>query len=321
MKTINKVLLAIISLAIFYSCEDLIEEDISDDMIVTISPQNNAEIESNVVNFRWNLIDGADKYRVQIYSSNQTMVLDSLVSSESFTFSVNPGSYQWRVRGENFAYETPYTFPANFKMIETLDLTNQQVQLISPDAGVYLRNMMPSFSWQSISAAQSYNFQLINVTNGNAILHQESGLTNTSINLPVGVITADAQYQWKVQAINPDNATQTQFTSRNFYVDTTIPNQPQNVSPINNATQDTNVEVTLVWSAPTDSGIINSPITYLIQIASDASFNNIIQTDSATLATYDFTFTATGNYYWRVRAVDLAGNQGAYSSYSKISVQ
>lgn len=301
-------------------CDDILEEDITDDMIVTISPQSGQVIESNVAVFQWNELDGADKYRVQVYSSTQSMVLDSLVSSSNFSYALNPGSYQWRVRGENFAYETAYTFPLSFTMVETDDLTNQVVQLVSPAPGVYTQSSAMVFSWVALNAAQHYNFQLVNLSN-NAVIHQQTEIDGTSYTLNTGVISQDGQYQWKVQAVNPENETSTQFASRNFYVDTTSPNQVQNSTPANNSFADVNEEITFEWTAATDGGTVNSPITYTVQIATDSSFGSIIFTDTTTFTSYDYTFTVADEYYWRVRAVDEAGNQGSYSGYYKLNVE
>ena len=102
MKTINKLLLAVI-LVITYSCDDIIEEDITDNNIIVQYPLNEQEIESNVVNFQWEELKGADDYRIQIYATGQNVMVDTLVNKANFTYNLNPGKYQWRVRGENFA--------------------------------------------------------------------------------------------------------------------------------------------------------------------------------------------------------------------------
>jgi hypothetical protein len=307
------------SAVLLTGCDDILEEDITDKMIVTISPQNGQVIESNVAVFQWNEINGADNYRVQVYSSTQSMVLDSLVNSTNFTFGLNPGAYQWRVRGENFAYETAYTFPAAFTMVETDDLTNQVVQLVSPASGIYVQNNAMVFSWVGVSAAQHYNFQLVN-TAGSTVIHQENEITATNFTLNTGIITQDGTYQWRVQAVNPENETQTQFSTRNFYVDTVVPNQPLNTLPANNALADVGEEITFEWAAPNDAGPVASPLTYTIQIATDTNFNNVIFSDTTNFTTFDYTFSAEDEYYWRVRAVDGAGNEGAFSAYFKVTV-
>lgn len=319
MKTIKNKLLLLLFTVAFFSCDDILEEDITNDMITATYPVNNEVIESNVVNFQWNRLDGADDYRVQIFSTSQNMILDSLVSTNSFVYNLNPGNYQWRVRGENFAYQTAYTFPFSFSMVETDDLTNQVVQLISPSEGIYTQIITPVFTWSNINAADYYELELVNVTNGNQIIHQESDIDDTSYSLNSGIITLDAQYKWRIKAVNSE--TESNFSERTFYIDRTAPNQPQNISPQNEASVTVNNPVDFEWSISDDSGAVTSPITYVIEIATNQNFSSIIETSGTSTPDYQYTFTATGNYYWRIKATDLAGNTSANSSYFKITAE
>ena len=320
MKTINKLFL-ILLLVIAYSCDDIIEEDITDNNITVQYPLNEQEIKSNVVNFQWEELKGADDYRIQIYATGQNVMVDTLVNKANFTYNLTPGKYQWRVRGENFAYQTPYTFPASFTLTETSDLTNQQVLLLYPDPGAYTKNLTPTFSWTNVSAATNYSYQLIDITNGNSLLHEENSLTGTSISLPTGIITQDGQYTWKVKALNTENETETPFASRNFYVDTTPPNVPLNTTPVDNKQTPVNEEVDFSWTVATDSGPVSSSISYTIQIAQDQNFATIINSAITTSPTYQYTFTLAGNYYWRVKATDKAGNVSTFSTAYKITIQ
>ncbi|MFL9843542.1 hypothetical protein [Flavobacterium rhizosphaerae] len=319
MKIINKILLLAVAFC-FTGCDDIFEEDISGDTVVMIYPQYQTVVESNIVNFQWQELDGADDYRLQVYGGNQ-IVADTLVSTAYFSVPVPPGSYQWRLRGENSAYNTNYSFPVSFSVVASEDLTNQQVLLSSPSANIYMQNTQPTFTWNTLNNATSYNFSLINLTNGNSIITEVPDINDTSYTLPENIITQDGHYQWRIKALNEENETETAYATRNFYIDTTPPNQSQNVEPENEATFETDIEVDFEWNIPQDSGIITSPLVYTIQIATDTSFTNIIQTGS-NIATnsYSYTFTTEDTYYWRVKSTDAAGNQSTYSSYFKIMV-
>jgi len=319
MKTITKWLFVLLLVA-FYGCDDIIEEDITDDMLIPAYPLNNAQIESNVVNFQWQDLSGADDYRIQVYSSNQNMILDSLVRTNNFTFAILPGSYQWRVRGENFAYQTSYTFPLSFSVIETDDLTNQQVQLLYPGSGIFTQEATFTYTWSEVASAQEYVFQLINVSGGNTLLHQQNNITATLYSPPTGLIADDGQYMWKVKAINTENDTETQFASRNFYVDNTPPNQPLNTLPENETEENISTSIDFEWNPAQDQGPVSSSLTYIIQIATDTSFNSVIHTATTSNTAYQYTFTSENTYYWRVKAVDQSGNQGNYGGYFKIKI-
>lgn len=319
MKTKSKLFFACLA-AFSVSCDDILEKDITNDNITISYPMDNQEVESNVVNFQWGALDGADDYRIQVFAENQSMVLDSLVSTNYFTYAMNPGMYQWRVRGENFAYQTAYTFPVTFSLVTTEDLTNQQVQLVSPSDGFYSQNMTPFFSWNNVAAAQHYSFQLVNITSGNMIIYEADEEESTTLSLSSGIIIQDGQYQWKVKAVNQDNDTQTPYASRTFFIDTSAPNQPQNTQPANNTTVSAGQMITFQWSVPQDSGTIFSPLTHTFQIATDETFSNILASNNQNITTYQYSVENAGTVYWRVRSTDAAGNIGNFGTSFKITV-
>lgn len=320
MKIITKFFFALLSLCLM-SCDDILEEDITNDMVTIVSPLDNTEVVSNMVTFRWNVLKGADNYRLQVYSGNQSIVLDSLVSANSFSYALTSGSYQWRIRGENFAYQTSYTFPTKFTLVESDDLSNQQVPLGTPSSGKYTNQLVHNFSWTRLKAASYYSFRLLNVTAGNTIIHQVDDITNTNYLLPSAIISQDGEYTWQVKAINSENETETQYSSRTLYIDTTPPGLPQNSSPLNNASATVNTSVSFRWNAPANVGPVNAPLKYNIQIASDSGFTDILQTADLTTTSYSYSFSSTGTYYWRVKALDTANNEGNYNSSFKVTVQ
>ncbi|MCF6133371.1 hypothetical protein [Flavobacterium wongokense] len=310
MKAISKIIIALGFISLF-SCEDIIEEDITNDTVIIVSPQNNQDIYSNVVNFQWNELDGADKYRVQVYS-NSSVIVDSLVSQNHLSMPMTAGDYQWRIRGENFAYNSNYTFNYNFSVIATTDLTNQQTILNSPSDNFYTNNANVILNWQSLAAASTYSFELINVTNGESIVNQQSNLTATSLTLNSTILANDAQYKWKIKAVN--TTSQTAFSFRNFYLDRSNPNTPTNTLPATDATYNANQQINFSWGIPADVGTIQSTISYVIEFSNNINFTSILQSSNATTASFQQSFATSGDYYWRVKAKDLAGNTGLYST-------
>ena len=300
------------------SCEDILAEDISNDIIQIIYPTEGVVIESNVVTFQWNELKGADDYRVQVYNMNQVKVHDTLVSRTTVSLPLSEGDYQWRVRGENNAYQSTYSLSIYFEVNESLDLTNQQVLLASPVTNFVTNQNNFTLSWDVLSAADSYTIEIVNNSLGGTIVYQQSDLTITSLTLNNTIITQDGNYTWKVKGVN--NTSQTIFSSRSFSIDTVNPNQPQNSLPANNATFNTNQNVNFSWTIPADSGVVQSSISYTIEIASDSAFTTIIQTSNATGTTFSQSFTTAGEYFWRVKARDAAGNIGISSTSFKFTI-
>lgn len=317
MKIINKIL--IVGLAILsISCDDILEEDIANDLVQTVFPTESAVVESNVVTFQWNTLDGADDYRVQVYNSSQIIIYDTLVNNYSVVLPLTEGTYQWRVRGENSAYQSTYTFPISFEVNQSLDLTAQQVILSSPVNNFVTNLNNFTLSWEALIPADYYKLEIVNVTNGGIIVYQQDNIIATSVTLNNTIITQDAQYTWKVKGIN--TTSETAYASRNFSIDTVVPNQPQNSLPANNSTQVINQNVNFSWTIPSDSGTIQSTVSYVIEIATDTAFTNIIQTSNVSGTTFQQSFTSTGDYYWRLRAKDAAGNIGTNGAYFKFTI-
>ncbi|WP_177731323.1 MULTISPECIES: hypothetical protein [Flavobacterium] len=311
MKTINKII--IVLLAVFMSsCEDILEKDISNSSVQATYPLNGAVIQSNVVNFQWNKMDGAKTYRVQVFDMNQSLIAEKESEDTHLEQELPSGHYQWRVRAENFAYQSQYTFPIAFSTEISEDLTNQSVILSSPDIDAYTNLTALTLSWQSLQAATHYVVEVINTTTGQSV-YSNTNQTTTIVQLNNVALSAEGVYQWKVQAVNSDNDTQTQYSTRKFSIDRVNPNQPQNVAPANNATLTVNQQITFSWTIPQDSGTVQSPISYVLQFSDNVNFTNVTQQFDVSGTSLQQTFTNPGTYYWRVKAKDKAGNEGVYS--------
>lgn len=317
MKTTNKIILLLLTILVL-SCEDIFEEDISDDTVETISPKDSTKIESNVVNFQWNNLDGAKKYRLQVLDENKTLVIDSLVTKTNLNCPLLSGKYQWQVRGENFAYESQYSNPSTFSMVVSNDLSNQQVVLSSPDNNVYKNTSNVTLKWQKLSAATSYTIEVLNTTTSESVYTAENIVEN-SIVLSNTHIKKDANYQWKVRGVNSTSQT-AQFSSRVFMIDTVVPTLPQNSLPANNAAVTKNISTAFSWVSPTDTGTIQSPLLYTIEFSTTNTFTTQFFTTNNATTTYQHTFTTIGDYYWRIKTTDAAGNVSAYSAPFKFTV-
>ena len=72
----------------FVSCKKIFETDITDQVVQVIIPQDGSSTTVNNVHFKWEAMDGADSYRLQVVSPSfltiNTYNLDSLVSGTEF---------------------------------------------------------------------------------------------------------------------------------------------------------------------------------------------------------------------------------------------
>lgn len=317
MRTINKIIVFCIVILNF-SCEDVFEENITDEIVQIISPNEGQQIESNVANFNWNTIEGAKKYRLQIFDQNRTIVLDSLTDKTNLKFPLDEGSYKWRVRGENFAYASTYSFEAGFSIFISSDLTNQQVLLSSPQNEVYLNFKDITLNWFSIPNATSYSVVVIDVISGQQIFTNTEPIIGTSVNFSVPDLN-DRKYEWRLKAKNDLSETK-QFSSRIFYLDTAPPNQVSNQTPANNSIQTISQELNFTWTASINSGSFQAPISYKIEFSNDVNFTTITQTFNPSSTTLKQNFNNSGIYFWRVIAVDQAGNSSVANTLFKFTI-
>lgn len=104
----------ILVICTFWSCEELMDvENISDKHVELLAPIDNATLNSNILTFTWNPVEGAEKYHLQIaqpsFNEALQIVRDTLVYHVNFRDSLNNNTYQWRIRAVNAEYTTVYT--------------------------------------------------------------------------------------------------------------------------------------------------------------------------------------------------------------------
>lgn len=318
MKRNNSIfLLALIFFALI-ACDDILEKDISDMQITVISPNEGDTIAGNTVQFLWNTIEGANNYNIQVYKEN-LLVMDTLVGAPPFVNNLQSDSYQWRIKGENEAYETQYNFPVHFEVVSSSDLTNQAVQLTSPSNNIYTNETTIIFTWGEVPSATSYTFEILRESSsGTVTVDLQENIIETTVMVNENVLDRDAEYIWRVKAMN-DNS-QTSFFSRIFFIDTVAPPVPSLLSPdFEEEFQLTDI-ITFNWDFGNDPGIIDSTINSSYEIASDPSFSNVIESGISFPTTFNYTFSNGGTYYWRVKGEDAAGNIGTFNSNGKLIV-
>ena len=93
-------------------CRDVFEKDISEKEVELIAPADSVETTHATLTFVWEERDGATGYRLVVVSPSfdriELYVLDTLVEGNQYTYTLEPGRYEWGVRPENSAYEGIY---------------------------------------------------------------------------------------------------------------------------------------------------------------------------------------------------------------------
>lgn len=307
--------LIIIILITIIGCEDILEEDIADDFIQVIHPVSNDTVLGNSVNFTWHEISGADKYRIKVQDERGIYYLDSLVTGYNFITPFEPGSYYWSLRAENSAYQTEYSEPIYFTVISSDDLRYSKVFLESPVNSFYSNQSDIIFNWKSHEFAETYRFQLKNF-DSQQIVVDELGIEENSYSLK-DFVEDDGKYVWKVQALN--DFSNTPFSERILYLDRQPPQNPILNKP-DDQFQTIFKNVDFSWNKVTEGGQ-HSDITYGLEVSQDNLFSNITLSQTVQDTLFNHTFDNDGTYYWRVKAIDKAGNSSTYSVTRSIIIQ
>jgi hypothetical protein len=308
----------------FSSCNAIFEKNITEDTLQLILPMNNDTSLVNNIHFKWEKMDGAVFYNLQIvqpsFSAINSFVLDSTIKGEEFYYALAPGTYQFKICGENSAYQSAYTGPYTLYVDSVSDLSSQIVPLLAPADQFYSNAANFTFSWQPVYAAETYEFQLRSgadfMTSGTT-LHLAPAIYGTAYAAPTGLFSTEAAYAWGVKAVNSSGASA--FSDRTLYIDLTAPNSPLSVSPAHGASfADT---VVLKWSTGSDPGIIHAPVSRYVEISTDTLFGTVQQNYTVSVDSVEHVFTSPGTYWWRVYALDAAGNSSTnYSAHRKIII-
>jgi predicted secreted protein len=301
-KLISYKILSIFFILIFISCEEiLLVDDISEKEVFLTAPVNNAALYSTGVSFSWENVENAEKYQLQIATPNfenpLQIVLDTLVTKNSFTQQLNIGQYEWRIRAVNSGYKTAYK-SRSFAIINNEDFQNNTVTLVTPSNNLTTKTAAQKLSWQTIIGATSYQIQILDKDND--IIKEE-----TTSSAFINYTFDEGNHTWKVRASN--GTQQTLYSSRSILVDTQAPNTPILSSPVNSNTAAAG-DIEFKWSRTSIAGSAEKDSIY---VYNGSALTNLNFKDEA-VNPYNKTMAA-GTYYWFVKSFDAAGNESARS--------
>ena len=111
------------------ACEDIFEPDLEDKIVQIIAPEDGLQTVRQTNTFWWEYVEGALEYNLQIVNPSFDYILklelDTNITENQFTYTLTPGSYQWRVSAFNFSSATPYTMHT----LTIIDTTGQSTIL------------------------------------------------------------------------------------------------------------------------------------------------------------------------------------------------
>lgn len=288
------------------ACEDFIEIDLSKESIQIYAPANNSSSSSFTQQFKWEELKGASSYQLQIvkpdFATIQQFVLDTTTAETVLNYTLQPGTYQWRIRTKNGSSMSDFQV-YTFTVDSSLDLSGEMVSLISPVDNASFNTFTQAFSWQPMSNADFYVFQILS---GTSVISTQSPTSTTASYTFLG----EGTYQWRVFAQNSYSSSA--YSSRSITIDQTAPNAPSLSLPLANDTASN--PVYLSWIS--ESGVVLDSI----YIYADTNLTTLVNSGISSTQSYLFSGIATQDYFWRVKSKDAAGNWGAFSAQRKFIV-
>ncbi len=239
---------------------------------------------------RWNKVEGADGYKVELSLSQNFMNIAHFFVGITDTFVIIPPlknntRYYWRV----FAIKGRDTVPTN-KPFSFVTIMQTPFPLIPSNNEINV-SLKDKLEWSYVDGAESYLIQL----SKDEFFEQTSMIIDSSktTSIPIAMLDNESDYYWKVRAVRNSDSSQWSevFT---FRTELTIPKllYPRDKSE--------NVEINpiLRWKENP------SQVNYQIQISRTSDFTGIIL-DSALDVTYFSIRELKSNttFYWRVKAI------------------
>lgn len=304
----KRLLIVVLSLGIVYGCEEIVSvPDISQEVVEVLAPIDGSVLENEEVTFSWNEIEFADQYQIQVAQPTfveasqvvlDTILGDSLQSFRNFTKTLNPNVYQWRVRGLNSNFSTDYS-TQSFEVLvpvdddEQVDLSTESVMLLAPFDNAVLNDTNVTFSWESVTEATSYRFQIAfpNFENPEQLVIDQSFDMAGSQSFD---LEDNTSYQWRVKALN--EISETAYTTRDVSINITEDLSEQTVIIVapENAFETQETSVVLSWESLEEAALYRVVITDLS--------NNTIFLEETTAETNLTVAFEVGEYTWAVRA-------------------
>jgi hypothetical protein len=263
--------------------------------------------------FKWSEAERAVAYELEV-SKNEDYSDQVIQRNTGADLTFTPAAdleglttYWYRVRGLNAENTAgPWSAPRSF--VTQTDLPGT-VALSAPNDGATAVALMPEFSWQAATRAQSYRIQVSTDMNfGEGSTTTVQGLQATTLDWATK-LTGSTTYYWRVQGVNAQGAGP--WSERSFTTDLDVPGKVFLRFPNNNTT---GVSLTpeFTWS------VVQGATGYQIQVSRNQNFGtSVIDKEDITQPAGNVDIVKVGfdqgnlrastSYFYRVRAKNSKG--------------
>ena len=185
--------------------------------------------------------------------------------------------------------------------------------LVSPANAALLNDSTPTFGWTAVTppAGVTLTHYELQVASNSTFTVGVQTFTSTTPSITPGFPLSDGVHFWHVRARFDSASPGAWSAARSLTVDTLAPAAPILTAPADTAVISSTRTPTLTWSP------VATAKRYLVEVSTDAGFTAPV-VNRVTVTTTNYTIPkaialADGQYYWRISAVDGAGNTGPAS--------
>lgn len=262
----------------------------------------------------WSTVTGAANYEFVLATAAGVPIAAKSMTTATITISepLPGGDYLAMVRAIAASNDASGWTTLNFSVDE--DIPNSPA-IVSPIAGI-VPLARPEFSWTEVSSAVGYEIRVRNELSGTAVF-QAGDFPETRFN-PV-VALAQGRYIVDVRAINSQGNASEWSTAVAFEIDVPIPQAPAALGPAGTVAQSSPV---LLWQGVEHAHAYDVKIDQILAAGnSEFAVASGVPANQPGLVPFVVTrLLAEGSYSFRVRAVNEAGEAGAWSNSQSFTV-
>lgn len=311
----NMCLAGLLGSGLLAACSDIFETDITREELSVLAPADSMLFVGNEVSFFWERVASAGLYHLQVatpsFAEARKIVLDTLLSGNSFSYTFAPAWYEWRLRAENSGYATNYYY-ARFQVDTSSNIEDYKVVLLQPEPGHETQANELLFSWEPLELADYYVFQL---TGADTSIFEQGTETSLGVRLAV----SDGGFQWKVLAVNEESGKNAVSDARVLRIDNTFPAVPNLMFPATNAVYTPQELIEFEWETVTDTD--KDFASYWLRVFLESDPDNPILLQQLTETKAGFfgpeNPLAVGAYLWEIQTVDRLGNRSEWGTQTR----
>ncbi len=172
--------------------------DLSGQTLLLISPNDNLITNQTRILFKWSMLSVADDYRFELAQPDfsGSIVLDINLTSDTFSYTLDEGQYQWRVRAQNNTSNTQYA-----TRTITIDTTAPlPPTLTAPANDEFIVNDSVQLSWSRNSVDVVFDSVFIYQDSLAINVFKTDRTTVSSYLFTTGALSSS--YYWRVKSID-----------------------------------------------------------------------------------------------------------------------